>query len=212
MAKQGQSWAPLLPQLLEWFAHLPIPLFSVLPDGVMRFLQRPKPKQDEKKGVKGKGREAPGFTPLHLASQSGHANPTRSVVEQGIDVTIQDKDGSTPLHQASQGGDAKITLILLQCGADANARDEDNTTPLHRASESGHLEVAQTLLMYGAHANTSDESDCTPLHFASQEGHLEVVRLLLDHCKDKGAFPMTSEQNHALIRSLLTARTFRCGG
>jgi len=159
------------------------------------------PRQHEKKSIKGKRREAPGFTPLHLASQSGHVNPTPSVVEQGIDVTKQDKDWSTPLHQASQNGYLKRTLALLESGADANSRDENGVTPLHLASGFGHLEIVRALLAHGAYASPLDESDWTPLHFASEEGHLEVVRLLLDHCEDKGPLPMTHEQDHTLIRS-----------
>ena len=146
-----------------------------------------------------------GLAPSDLASQSEHVNLTRffQVVEQGVDVIAQDKGGSISLHRASQNGHLERTLALLRRGTDANSRDENDVTPLHLASRYGHLKIVHSLLNHGAASSPRDESDWTPLHFASREGHLEVVQLLLDHCDHYGALPMTSEQAHAPIYSLI---------
>jgi len=175
------------------------PGFRTYPDTtVFFFLMEPYillqiPDRYGKRGDKEKGRETPWFTPLFLASQSSHVNPTRLPVKQGVDAATQDKDGSTPLHQASQNGHLERTLVLLEEGADANCRDTNDVTPLHLASRFGHLEIVRALLTHGAYASPQDESDCTPLHFASEEGRVEIVRLLLDHNKDNGTLPISSE-------------------
>ena len=77
--------------------------------------------------------------PLNLASQEGHGEIVRILVEHGADVAAQEKDGSTPLHWASQRGHVEVARIL-ENGADAAApaqsRPQTNSgsTPLHRAS------------------------------------------------------------------------------
>ena len=158
-----------------------------------------------------------GTTPLHRASFRGHVDVTQLLIEHGADAEALDEHGTTPLHQASERGHVDVAQLLIDViehgadvaaqskdqktpphGTDANARDE-HMTPLHRASKFGHLKVVRNLLSHSPRADARDEADWTPLHFASQEGHLEVVQLLLDHCEDKGALPMTSKQDHALI-------------
>ena len=98
-------------------------------------------------------------TPLHLASEEGHVDVARILVEQGADVTAQDKDGSTPLHRASERGHLDLARFLVEHGANAAAKNKYGWTPLDRASERGHLDVKQFLvkLRVGADSAAQDK-------------------------------------------------------
>jgi serine/threonine-protein phosphatase 6 regulatory ankyrin repeat subunit B len=63
-----------------------------------------------------------GWTPLHDASQRGHLDLARFLVEHGANITAQDQSGSTPLHQASQYGHLDVARFLAERGASATAR------------------------------------------------------------------------------------------
>jgi ankyrin repeat protein len=45
-----------------------------------------------------------GWTPLYLASHSGHGKMVELLIQQGVDVCSPDTDGWTALHLASQLG------------------------------------------------------------------------------------------------------------
>jgi hypothetical protein len=57
-------------------------------------------------------------TPLHQASDKGHVEVVRLLLEYGADVIAQDEDKATPLHRASRSGRAEIVRVLLAHGAE----------------------------------------------------------------------------------------------
>jgi predicted Fe-Mo cluster-binding NifX family protein len=107
------------------------------------------------------------LTPLHLASQEGHVEVARFLVEQGADATAQAKDGRTPLHWASYRGHIALARLLVEHGVDVTIQAKDGQTQLHRASEGGRMELARFLVEHGAEVTAQDEDWWTPLHWAS---------------------------------------------
>ena len=62
------------------------------------------------------------FTPLHLASQEGHLQIAKLLIETGrADVNAIDKWRRTPLHLASEFGHVEIVQLLVNHGAKLNA-------------------------------------------------------------------------------------------
>lgn len=59
-----------------------------------------------------------GFTPLHLASERGHQNVVRLLVEYGADLEQRDSKGLTALNHASIEGREAAVKLLLEMGAD----------------------------------------------------------------------------------------------
>ena len=126
-------------------------------------------------------------TPLHVASDRGHADLAQLLLEHDADGNAQDDIGRTPLHMSSEYGHVEVARILLEQGADTETRDRGDTSPLEQATSEGHVEVVRLLLEHGADANTQGNDDWTPLHVASFNGRVGVARVLLEHGVDANA-------------------------
>ncbi|PAV85627.1 hypothetical protein WR25_08242 isoform C [Diploscapter pachys] len=88
-----------------------------------------------------------GFTPLHLASQSGHDSLVRMLLNQGVQVdatsTTMDWRGRTPLHLAAQNGHYEMVSLLIAQGSNINVMDQ---VPLCFAAANNHIECLRYLL------------------------------------------------------------------
>ncbi|XP_066571914.1 transient receptor potential cation channel, subfamily N, member 1 [Amia ocellicauda] len=158
-----------------------------------------------------------GFTPLHLAAQSGHEGLVRLLlnypgVQADAETSLQ---GSTPLHLAAQNGHtAVVGLLLSKSTSHLHLKDKRGRTCLHLAAASGHIDMVRVLLGQGAEINDTDKNGWTPLHYAAKSGSLEMVRFLVEsgasarlECKE-GRTPIqyAAEENHQDTVSFLLRR------
>ncbi len=90
-----------------------------------------------------------GLSPIP-ASERGHVDYVRRVVQTDVDIDHVNDLGWTALLEAiilGDGGEAyqQIVEILLDAGADPTIADHDGVTPLQHAESRGHDEIAALL-------------------------------------------------------------------
>ena len=148
-----------------------------------------------------------GLTTLHLASQMGHVEVARLLIEHGADVAAQDEHGLTALHFAVREGSVGLARLLVEHGADLAARDQSGSTPLDLAVRRGSVDLARLFFDYDADATGQDNlslSHVVPragsvkvtnasavdkkwsaqLQLAVQAGNVDLARLLVTHGAD----------------------------
>lgn len=98
-----------------------------------------------------------GFTPIHHASNRGHATIVNELLKAGMNVNIKNDDGETPLHSAAYSGHLLIVEQLLDGCADVEARNNYGETPLFYAARKGLPAVVRLLLQRGANVHSKDD-------------------------------------------------------
>lgn len=127
-----------------------------------------------------------GRTALQAASERGHLNIVKLLLERGAEVNAPPSPvaGRTALQAAAGGGFEAIVHLLLSLGAQANAPSAryKGITVLQGACLQGNLEIVELLLRSGADVQASGggyDGDGTALHAAAEKGHLEIVKKLI---------------------------------
>lgn len=138
-----------------------------------------------------------GSTPLYAASQNGHLECVKILLDYGADPKIAYSFGYTPLYVAAQKDRLDIVKLLISRGVDVNTRTHKSATPLYVAAQKGYERIVLYLLDQGADIDAQFKNGYTPLHVAIVQGHQDVVRLLIGRgarldlrCK-KGETPMS---------------------
>ena len=151
--------------------------------------------------------DAGGVTALMLASDSGHLEIVRCLLERGAaNVNAADCNGMTSLMYASQNGHLEIARFLVERGgANVNAAQTDGGyTALMWASQMGYLEIARLLVhRAGFNINAADSHGYTALHIACAGGLEAVAELLVS----RGADPslLDNQGRSALILAKASA-------
>lgn len=127
-----------------------------------------------------------GVPPLHAASEYGHENVTRMLLEMGACVDCSDMNGLTPLVLATTSNHVHIVELLLQNMNSSFALETEinrplflfGSTPFHFASDRGLHAMAELLLKYGADPSKQKSVGATLLSLAKHHGKLGLVELL----------------------------------
>lgn len=163
---------------------------------------------------------ASGVTPLGVASERGHLEVMRALIDAGASVNNPTNEGVTPIHIACQFGPAAGVELLCRRGANVNTPCPlfANAGPLLFATQLNKPRAIKVLIAAGAHVNGSDRKGWTPLHAAASFGHEKVVQSLLDGKADpqvatkKGESPLdvAFDKGHRECVALL--RSSQCAG
>jgi uncharacterized protein len=121
-------------------------------------------------------------TPLLYATQAGHGDIVRVLLEYSADVNSSRKSGGlTALMLAASCDRLEILQQLLAAGADVDRVNQDGTPALMIAAYKGHQQIVAALLEAGATLDRQDQDGDTALNLAIAKGHNPIVSLLLDH-------------------------------
>jgi ankyrin repeat protein len=85
-----------------------------------------------------------GDTPLHQASQNGHLDVVKYLVENRVDVNVVNEDGWTPLYLAAKKGNVEVVKFLVE----VNAVKVGKADPLQAAKCSGNEILIKFLSKY----------------------------------------------------------------
>ncbi|CAE7255996.1 ANKHD1 [Symbiodinium sp. KB8] len=120
-----------------------------------------------------------GLSPLYYASERGHLEIVRLLLEACADADFGDRRHDiTPLLAASRNGRVDIAKLLLEAGADKQRCNCRGETPLWVASCRGNTDMVRLLLDTGLNVDQADNSGETPLCVACRFGREEIVCLL----------------------------------
>ena len=124
-----------------------------------------------------------GDTPLIASIDKEQWDTVNYLLEQGPDLSLEDKNGNTPLYLAvSRGAPVEMVVLLLDAGApvDLGPSHGNNAgaSPLHAACATGANECIEILLRNGASATRQLQSGTTPLHASAIGGDQRTVELL----------------------------------
>ena len=128
-----------------------------------------------------------GRTPLHHASEGGHLDVVKYLVEtHHCDPLCPDIDNETPLHRAVANGRLEVvSYFVITQDCNLLIKDKYNNTPLQVAYFNGHLEVVKFFIeVMKCNPICKFRYERTALHHASEGGHLDVVKYLVNmhHC------------------------------
>jgi len=116
-------------------------------------------------------------TPLILASQKGHYEVVRTLLEHGANTETPRIRYQSPLGAASYWGRVEVVQLLLEHHADVNAQNyRRKYTALYWASRGGEPAVVRMLLEHGADVNAKRTNGRPALAYAANE---EVAQVLI---------------------------------
>ena len=121
-------------------------------------------------------------TPLHYASEAGHAPVVQLLMEYGADPFETDNCGRNALHYAIYSGQTEIIETLIQISIEViHEKDHAGRTPLHHAvfMESNQILMIQKLMEYGSDVNALDNDKRTALHHAAEGNKARVIPILI---------------------------------
>ncbi|CAB0029932.1 unnamed protein product [Trichogramma brassicae] len=134
-------------------------------------------------------------TPLHHALRRGQQKSTATLLKNGADPNVADKDEWTPLHVICQRDDDSedmLKLFFALCKGvkktvELEARDNVGCTPLHHAVHRGLKKITATLLKRGVDPNLVSDNKSTALHVLCQRDKADdddLIKLFFKNCKD----------------------------
>ncbi|XP_010784904.1 ankyrin-2-like [Notothenia coriiceps] len=139
-----------------------------------------------------------GVTPLHLASQEGHAHMAALLISKGGQGNVQTKSGLTALHLAAQEDRVSVAELLARNGANLDQQTKLGYTPLIVACHYGNAKMVNFLLQNGASVNAKTKNGYTPLHQAAQQGNTHIINVLLQGGAKPNAITVTVTEKHKL--------------
>jgi ankyrin repeat protein len=123
-----------------------------------------------------------GYTALHGATNNGHAQIVRLLLDAGADPSVKDATGRTAFLDGAQRGYLEIVQALQKSDVDLNERSFRGWTAMHLAAQNDYVKVVEWLVKTGANTQLKTwsgyKAGCTPAEVA--KGQSKTFLLGLD--------------------------------
>lgn len=119
-----------------------------------------------------------GTTALMRASQEGHAEISRLLINAGADVNKKNYEGMNALMLASQRGHAAMVMLLIKSPCAMDEQTQQGSTALMLACKRGHDECVKVLVAMGAEIFIRDNRGRTARDTAMRRNHSHLLELL----------------------------------
>ncbi len=123
-------------------------------------------------------RDALARSALLIATQNGHLQLIRSLVDSGASIMATDAQGNTFLHYTARLGNLDLLKVALKAN-NVNAQNAQGQTALFTSARQNHLEQIKELLAASADATIQDKSGLTAFDMACDESCMGVFDVLL---------------------------------
>jgi len=120
-------------------------------------------------------------TAIFFAARNNLPNFVQYLLNEGVDLTIKNKDGNTPIHIIAALGFFEVAQVLIKYLKDINIQGQDDQTALHYTSIFGYLKIVKLLIQSGADIESRNLIRATPLMTSAfLTDKTDVISFLLD--------------------------------
>ncbi|XP_048242568.1 serine/threonine-protein phosphatase 6 regulatory ankyrin repeat subunit B-like isoform X4 [Haliotis rufescens] len=124
------------------------------------------------------------MTPMHVAATYRQVDIMDFLLDNGAEITQEDKEGSIPLHYACSTGCLEMVNLLIAKGKSeivtmVEKKAMGGNTCLHIAIENGHEGIIQKLLQNDSKVLVARDDGMLPVHLAVISGNLNVVKSIV---------------------------------
>ncbi|XP_041436447.1 ankyrin repeat and death domain-containing protein 1B isoform X2 [Xenopus laevis] len=152
-----------------------------------------------------------GETPFYLASEGGHIDCAKLLLNRGSNINTTTNDGYGALHIAAQNGYTSFVNFLLNNGIESTPKANERNNPFHLALLYNHMDTIDILLERKYDINATNMRQQTPLHLAAEYKNTELVeKLLIAGCdltiadkQRKTSLGTAARSNHILIVDMI---------
>ncbi|MEB8431275.1 ankyrin repeat domain-containing protein [Cocleimonas sp. KMM 6892] len=125
---------------------------------------------------------APVATPeaddLFAAANAGNVNQLRTLLSQGLDINVSNRERETALHMAAARGHYSAVIFLVNKGAYVNAPTVKNWIPLHHAVRFRHPNIVNFLINHGSSPQSRTSDGLTAVDMARNVNDYRLLSIL----------------------------------
>lgn len=121
---------------------------------------------------------APEAEDLFAAANAGNVNQLRTLLSQGLDINISNRERETALHMAAARGHYSAVIFLVNNGAYVNAKTVKNWIPLHHAVRFRHPNILNFLVKHGSSAYSITSDGLTAVDMAKNVNDYRLLSIL----------------------------------
>jgi len=115
---------------------------------------------------------------LFAAANAGNVNQLRTLLSQGLDINISNRERETALHIAAARDHYSAVIFLVGKGAYVNAKTVKNWIPLHHAVRFRHPNIVNYLINHGSSAHSRTSDGLTAIDMANNVNDYRLLSIL----------------------------------